>query len=734
LGDCLALGDRGEDEVLRLAAAAEQSSEHVIGRVVVEAARSRGLSPPIAAEFAALPGAGVVAQLPAGAGPDNAAPAAEVVVGNRRLMIEREIHVSSAADALLARLEASAQTPLLVAVDGQILGAIGVRDTIRPEAAGVVRELRALGVEQIVLLTGDRPAAAAEVARQLGVDRWQAELRPAEKARWLAEWRRDAPTGVAMIGDGINDAPALAAADVGLALAGVGSDLAAEAGDLLLMGEPLAPLPDLLRLSRATVRVIRQNIIVFAFFVNFVGVALTAWIMPAWSEAWMRRAPVAAALFHQCGSVLVLLNAMRLLWFERWPDSLPGRIETALAGLCGGAWSALAPLVERGAGLWRWRRPLAKGLATLAAAAYLTQVVVFVEPDEVAVVRRFGRFRAALGPGAHLRLPPPWDAVVKEKPARVRTIEIGLRSAESAEGGATQPIEWNTPHAGRGVARRADEAIALTGDESLVELGAAIQYRIADVRAYRFGVRDPLGVLRAAAESVVRQALAGRPLLAEGQTAGEAPPLEILTTGRGALEREIGERLQTRLDSLGLGVEILPAGVCLADVHPPLEVVDAFRDVSSAFKERERMKNEADAFQRDRVIKAGGRAAWLELSAGDGELTDERWSRLRDRLEGEAAAELLAAEAFAIGKQELAAGEAAGFALIEAAHSADPQLSQWRLHLDALSSALAGKKKLILDAKASGRRHLFLGSPFNAGSPLAPAMLTPPPAILEEED
>lgn len=721
LGDCLSLAGGGEQEILRIAAGAEQASEHVIGRVVVDAARSRGLPLPASGEFTALPGAGVVAEL---------SDLGQVVVGNRRLMIERSIDVSTRIDNLLARLEAAGQTPLLVAVEGQVLGAIGVRDTIRPEAAGVIRSLRELGVAEIVLLTGDRPAAAAEVARQVGVDRWQAELRPEEKARLLADWRTAG--GIAMIGDGVNDAPALAAADVGVALAGVGADLAADAGDLLLMGEPLAPLPDLLRLSRETVRVIRQNIIVFAFFVNFAGVALTAWIMPTWSEAWMRRAPVAAALFHQCGSLLVLLNSMRLLWFERWQAGLPGRWETALAEACWRGGSKLAPLAAWGRAAWSWRRPLAKGLATLALAAYLTQVVVFVEGDEVAVVRRFGRFQAVLGPGPHLRLPPPWDAIEKVRPARVQTIEIGLRSSQRAGENTAQPIEWNTPHEGGGAERRADEAIALTGDQSLVELSAAIQFRIADVRAFRFAVRDPQAVLRATAESVIRQTLAAQPLLAEAATPSAAAPPEILTTGRGALERQIGDELQTRLDALGLGVEILPQGVCLADVHPPLEVVDAFRDVTSAFKERERMKNEADAFRRERVIKAGGRAAWQEFSSGGAELTDERWSLLRSQLEGEAAAELLAAEAFAVDQQERAAGEAASFASLVAAHAAAPQLSEWRLFLDALSAALAGKQKLILDSHPGGRRHLFLGAPFKAELSPEGALLAP--AIPPDED
>jgi Cu+-exporting ATPase len=142
-----------------------------------------------------------------------------------------------------------------------------------------------------------------------------AELLPEQKADFVAAWQRSGKR-VAMVGDGINDAPALARAEVGLALGGTGADLAAEAGDIVLMGDPLRPLPLLLRLSRETVRIIRQNIVVFAFGVNAAGIVLTAWLWPfVVPAAWYEQSPVAAVLYHQLGSLAVLLNSMRLLWF-----------------------------------------------------------------------------------------------------------------------------------------------------------------------------------------------------------------------------------------------------------------------------------------------------------------------------------------------------------------------------------------------------------------------------------
>ena len=147
---------------------------------------------------------------------------------------------------------------------------IGLRDTVRAEAHDVIHELKHLKIGQLAILTGDREPVARRVAKKVHVKTVVSELLPADKARWIKE-QQEAGRTVAMVGDGINDAPALAQADAGIALGGIGADLAAEAGDLILLGDPLRHLPALVELSRATVRVIKQNIIGFAFGLNAAG-------------------------------------------------------------------------------------------------------------------------------------------------------------------------------------------------------------------------------------------------------------------------------------------------------------------------------------------------------------------------------------------------------------------------------------------------------------------------------
>jgi Cu+-exporting ATPase len=756
LGDVIPLGGRSTDEVLALAAAAEQRSEHLIARLIVNEAQRRGLPLTAVDEFTALPGAGVVAHLPeTGASPasetthhslparrdlaDSTLTTHQICVGNRRLLEQQGIGISAEISDAFAQLDASGQTSLAVAIDGRVIGLIGARDTIRSEAAEVLHELRHLGINEIVLLTGDRRPAAAVVAHAAGIDHVEAEMLPQEKAAWIRRWHQrgsSPPTthhspltthqpAIGMVGDGVNDAPALASADVGLALGGVGSDIAAEAGDLILMGAPLTPLPDLVRLSRAVVRVIRQNIVLFAFVVNFIGIVLTAWIMPTWSAAWEKRAPVAAALFHQVGSFLVLVNAMRLLWFERWERSPLGRFEAI-----GSAWvqsieellqPALRPLVW----LAGHRRTVAWLGAAAGLVAYAVAGITTVRTDEVGVVRRCGRFAAKLDPGLYFRLPPPWEQVTKFSPERVRVVEVGFRTKPDAPRESTRPVEWTSTHLQGMIERVEDESFTFTGDENLLDLSATVQFSVrpAELTDYLFRVRDADEIVKALAEGVLREMAARRSFW------------DILTAARGELETQSRELLQQRLDDYALGVEI--HAVAVQDVHPPLQVVSAFHDVSSAFKDQERMQKEAIAYYQQQILTAAGDAVLEKLSQSDGGVNDAVWKdQLRDHLSGEAAGELLKAEAQRTERRNKATGEAASFRKRQAAHARAPELSELRLYLDTIQATLADEDKLILDPAAAGRRQLFLANPENFIKPGAMPLLSRPeqPRRGEEEE
>ncbi|MCS6978229.1 MAG: cation-translocating P-type ATPase, partial [Gemmatales bacterium] len=216
LGKILSLtADVGPEELLRLAAAAEQRSEHVIGQTIVQAAQGRGLELPSVDSFESRPGAGVVAVVSG----------QRVLVGNRRLLEQHGLAVSAELETALGQLDSDGETALIVARGEQVVGVLGARDTIRPEAADVLDQLRRMGIRDIALLTGDRRAAAEAVARELQITEVHPELLPTDKAAWLENQRRQGRRP-AMVGDGINDAPALATAYVGLALGGI--DVTAE--------------------------------------------------------------------------------------------------------------------------------------------------------------------------------------------------------------------------------------------------------------------------------------------------------------------------------------------------------------------------------------------------------------------------------------------------------------------------------------------------------------------------
>ena len=290
-----------EEELLVLAAAAEQGSEHPLAEAIVRRAAESGISLQAAGEFAAIPGEGVRATVDGHS----------VLVGSERLLAEAGVHTGPLAGPA-AEVAEAAQTPVLVAIDGRAVGLFGIADTVKPESAEAIRRLHSAGLE-VWMLTGDRVAVARAIGAQVGIrpERILAEVRPGEKAAKIAELQA-AGAIVAMVGDGINDAPALAQADLGVAI-GTGADVAVEASDITLVGDDLRSVPAGIRLSRATMRTIRQNLVwAFGYNTLLIPVAagalypLTGWLL----------SPALAAGAMALSSVSVVSNSLRLRRFR----------------------------------------------------------------------------------------------------------------------------------------------------------------------------------------------------------------------------------------------------------------------------------------------------------------------------------------------------------------------------------------------------------------------------------
>ncbi len=622
------------DGVLATAAVVEQASEHPIARVIVEEARRRGLAWADAQGFLAHPGLGAQADV-----------AGETSwVGNARLMAGQRVSIPPELLERTAALSAGGCTVVWVASGGRCLGAIAVRDSIRPEAVAALHDLRRIGLPRIALVTGDQEPAARTVAAALGIPEVRAQLLPSDK---VAEVRRRAAEAgpVAMIGDGINDAPALAAADVGIAMADIGTDVAVESADVVLIGGDLRKVGRAVATARRARRIVVQNILGFALLFNGAAVAMAAL---------GRLPPVAAAVVHQIGSLAVILNSMRLLIdAEGWR-----RRATQAADL-----------------LRRRRRALAHAGAVGAALAWAASGVSVVGPGQVAVVRTFGRAEPAPRlSGLHWRWPWPFGRIDRLRPLEVRRVEIGFRSVP---GSMPEPpaYDWNIQHRGGRYVRVEDEAMVWTGDENLADLNLVVHYRVSDPYAALFRVGAGGGAdrwdewIRRAAEAALRAEAAG--------STAEA----VLSDRRREFEAAVARRLSAALAWAGSAFEVLECR--LADAHPPLEVVPAFREVTEAHEAQEARINMAQGHQ----------------------------FATRSLARGEAVRRRVDAAAAATNRVLRALGEAERFARAAGTWREAPDVGTIRLRFDALEAVLEGRRKLILDsAAAGGRRLIWLGT------------------------
>ncbi|MBX3399274.1 MAG: copper-translocating P-type ATPase, partial [Gemmataceae bacterium] len=284
-------------ELVRVAASAERHSEHPLAAAIVRAATERGLATVRPESFQAITGRGLEATIEG----------KMVLVGTARLLKERGIDPDTADT---ARLAEDGKTPVLVAVDGTFAGTLAVADPIKPTSKEAVGMLKALGLE-VVMLSGDARRTAEAVAREVGIDRVVAEVLPEEKASAVADLQREGHV-VAMVGDGVNDAPALAAADVGIAM-GSGTDVAIEAADVTLVRGDLRGVADAIALSKATMRTVRQNLF-FAFAYNVLGIPVAAGVLYPFTE-WLL-SPILASAAMALSSVSVVTNALRLRGFS----------------------------------------------------------------------------------------------------------------------------------------------------------------------------------------------------------------------------------------------------------------------------------------------------------------------------------------------------------------------------------------------------------------------------------
>lgn len=281
--------------MISLAASAESMAEHPLGAAVLECAKTRGITLLSCRQYEALPGLGI----------DAVVGGRSVLAGNLKLMEKHGIVTVSAVGAVAA-LTREAKSPMYFAVDGRLVGIIAVADTVKKDSAAAIASIKRAGLKT-VMLTGDNAHTAEAIARSVGIDDVSSEVMPANKADEVKR-RRNGKSVVAMVGDGINDAPALAFADVGIAI-GSGTDVAIESSDIVLMGGSLTGVYGAIKLSCAVIRNIKQNLF-WAFFYNSVGIPIAAGVLYAFGGPLI--SPVFAAAAMSLSSVCVVANALRL--------------------------------------------------------------------------------------------------------------------------------------------------------------------------------------------------------------------------------------------------------------------------------------------------------------------------------------------------------------------------------------------------------------------------------------
>ena len=297
--DIVVINGITQNDLLQLAASAEKGSEHPLGESIVKGAQEKGLEFRKVDFFKAIPGHGIEVKIDG----------KNILLGNVKLMVENKISLEEL-EKISDKLAGEGKTPMYIAIDSEMVGIIAVADTVKENSKKAIEKLHEMGIE-VAMITGDNKRTAQAIAKQVGIDRILAEVLPQDKANEVKKLQAEGRK-VAMVGDGINDAPALAQADIGIAI-GSGTDVAMESADIVLMRSDLMDVPTAIQLSKSTIRNIKQNLF-WAFGYNALGIPIAMGILHVFGGPLLN--PMIAGAAMSLSSVSVVSNALRLKRFK----------------------------------------------------------------------------------------------------------------------------------------------------------------------------------------------------------------------------------------------------------------------------------------------------------------------------------------------------------------------------------------------------------------------------------
>ncbi|MFM1800963.1 MAG: Copper-exporting P-type ATPase [Planctomycetota bacterium] len=564
------------EQIATLISTLEAHNPHPLASAVVRGLKVTDLTGYNLVESETFPSAGVAGLIQIN---DNPEPV-RVLVGNLRLMNDHQLPLNEVSQQFLNDCDRAGETPLFVAVNQRLIAYMSLADQVRPEAHDTVHDLKHLGFSETAILTGDRQASANRVGKKVHIKNVIPELTAVQKADWIQE-RHVAGRSVVMVGDGINDAPALAVARVGIAVSKVGANLATEAGDIILMHDPLHSLVRARKVAQTAVRILRQNIFLFAFGLNGIAVLLAGLGVLN---------PVAAAIFHQAGSLAVLLNALRLLAFDHLQkDALSHRAEHLLEDLD----NFIIRLLQRGAKAVPSGKMLILSSLLFMSLSYLCSGIRHVGFDEMLVRYRKGGQAKVISPGLYVGRPWPFEEIHRIKPWNWLSASLSDRQINPD----TKPTEGSSW--GNSSEQEDISEFWLTGDGQLLDIRASLQARVQvdDSNLIRIVRKfsDPSERIRAEIEHQLKNELAKRSLN------------EILSSDLKNQIKQVETQAMSRLAQEGL--ELSELKISIENVRPPGSVIDSWRDTARAERESERLelttetRIQADQTQADSDIK-----------------------------------------------------------------------------------------------------------------------------------